>query len=590
MEVSTTSDSPALWNYEVAASFRPDADAVIASGDCVETLRSLPDGFAKLIITSPPYNIGKAYEKTTALDRYLDSLGPAVEQIVRTLAPQGSLCWQVGNYVEDGEVFPLDVYFYHLFKQHGLKLRNRIVWHFEHGLHASKRFSGRYETLLWFTKGDTYTFNLDPVRVPSKYPGKTHFKGAKRGQISGNPLGKNPGDLWAFKERKDFTIFPVESHRVAIGVKPFRDLMNFISIIVRQLVNAAAAVPFDRTATNLAGSDENRINLRQDFLRAAPYQANLIFVGGHPYATITIEKAANEVCVEFGRNRWIFSCPSLAGQDSEHCQVERHRFAVNAQSEGSPFIILLNLMLGFPLPPNIIHQLSIFRRKADSEAAVFPATDTTITDDQAEEIGRLRSETAKIFFVESFLSLALHHSRVAITQKPMIMSVTESFGSDNSFADGTNLHQTLPSIAILEHESLIENPSDIWHIVLQDWETALWNIPNVKANHPEKTLHPCQFPIELVERCVLALTDEGDWVLDPFSGVGSSLLAALKNKRRAFGCEKEAEYVEIAKRRINDLCSGTLRYRQLGKPVYQPTGREKVAQIPLEWQNRGAKA
>jgi len=316
MKISTANENLALWQYKVASSFHPAAEAVIAPGDCLETLRGLPDGFAKLVITSPPYNIGKTYEKATALSHYLESLRPALEQIVRVLSLRGSLCWQVGNYVEAGEVFPLDV-FYPLFKEHGLKLRNRIVWYFEHGLHASKRFSGRYETLLWFTKGDTYTFNLDSVRVPSKYPGKTHFKGEKRGQPSGNPLGKNP--------------------------------------------------------------------------------------------------------------------------------------------------------------------------------------------------------------------------------------------------------------------------SDIWRIVVQDWETALWNIPNVKANHPEKTLHPCQFPIELVERCVLALTDEGDWLLDPFSGVGSALLAALKNKRRAFGCEREAEYVGIAKQRIEDLCSGTLRYRQLGKPVHQPTGREKVSQIPLEW-------
>jgi DNA modification methylase len=313
-----------LWQGDVASSFDPSAEVVIADGDCLTTLRELPGGFAKLIITSPPYNIGKAYEKATALPQYLDSLAPAIEQIVRVLSPEGSLCWQVGNYVADGEVFPLDVYFYHLFKSRGLKLRNRIIWHFAHGLHASKRFSGRYETLLWLTKGDTYTFNLDPVRVPSKYPGKTHFKGEKRGQPSGNPLGKNP--------------------------------------------------------------------------------------------------------------------------------------------------------------------------------------------------------------------------------------------------------------------------SDIWEVVVQDWETALWNIPNVKANHPEKTIHPCQFPIELVERCVLALTSEEDWVLDPFSGVGSALLAALKNKRRAFGCEKEEEYIEIAKQRIADLYSGALPYRQLGKPVHQPTGREKVAQIPMEWRNKEVKA
>jgi DNA modification methylase len=306
-----------LWIQHVADAFSQEVEAVIAPGDCLDTMRTLPDGFAKLIITSPPYNIGKVYEKPTLLSRYLQSLDATLDQLVRLLSTEGSLCWQVGNYIETGEVYPLDIYFYYPFKNRGLKLRNRIIWHFEHGLHASKRFSGRYETLLWFTKSDDYTFNLDPVRVPSKYPGKTHFKGEKYGKPSGNPLGKNP--------------------------------------------------------------------------------------------------------------------------------------------------------------------------------------------------------------------------------------------------------------------------SDVWRIIVHDWETALWNIPNVKANHPEKTIHPCQFPIELVERCILALTNEHDWVFDPFSGVGSAILAALKNKRRAIGCEKEPDYVQIARQRIADLYSGRLRYRQLGKPVYQPTGREKVSQIPPEW-------
>ena len=308
---------------DVASEFRPDADAVIEQGDSLNSLRGLPGGLAKLIITSPPYNLGKAYEKATDLEAYLDTLRPVVDEMARVLSPEGSLCWQVGNYVEKGEIFPLDIYYYQLFKGRGFKLRNRIIWYFEHGLHASKRFSGRYETLLWFTKGDAYTFNLDPVRVASKYPGKTHFKGDRKGLPSGNPLGKNP--------------------------------------------------------------------------------------------------------------------------------------------------------------------------------------------------------------------------------------------------------------------------ADIWRIVTHDFETALWNIPNVKANHPEKTIHPCQFPIELVERCVLALTNEGDWVLDPFSGVGSALLAALKNRRKALGCEKEDEYIRIARQRIDDLASGKLRYRRLGKPVHQPTGREKVAQVPLEWLTKEAK-
>ncbi len=168
------------------------ADIVFAQGDSRDVLAQCPDGFATLIITSPPYNIGKEYETQTKLDRYLNQLHPILKELVRVLSPKGSLCWQVGNYVENSELFPLDIYFYPIFKQMGLQLRNRIIWTFEHGLHCSARFSGRYETLLWFTKSEDYTFNLDAIRVPSKYPGKTNFRpGPKYGLPSGNPLGKN---------------------------------------------------------------------------------------------------------------------------------------------------------------------------------------------------------------------------------------------------------------------------------------------------------------------------------------------------------------------------------------------------------------
>lgn len=184
----------------------------------LDFMRPLKKESMKLIITSPPYNIGKAYERKTGLDSYIREQAGVIAECVRLLHPHGSICWQVGNHVVDGEVFPLDVILYDIFKQHGLKLRNRIIWHFEHGLHCSYRLSGRHETILWFTKSDDYTFELDPIRVPSKYPNKKYFKGPKVGQISGNPLGKNPGDVWVFPNVKNNHVektihpcqFPVE--------------------------------------------------------------------------------------------------------------------------------------------------------------------------------------------------------------------------------------------------------------------------------------------------------------------------------------------------------------------------------------------
>src|SRR3954452_1486864 len=175
---------------------KQQASYKIEQGDAFEKVKSLKPNSIKLTITSPPYNIGKVYEKRTTLQKYLSPFNDFAKALYKATSDEGSLCWEVGNYIENGEVYPLDIYFYDIFKDAGFKLRNRIIWHFEHGLHASHRFSGRYETILWFTKTDNHTFNLDNVRIPSKYPGKTHYKGDKRGLPSGNPLGKNPSDFW----------------------------------------------------------------------------------------------------------------------------------------------------------------------------------------------------------------------------------------------------------------------------------------------------------------------------------------------------------------------------------------------------------
>ena len=83
----------------------------------------------------------------------------------------------------------------------------------------------------------------------------------------------------------------------------------------------------------------------------------------------------------------------------------------------------------------------------------------------------------------------------------------------------------------------------------------------------------------------LALTNEGDWVFDPYVGVGTSLITGLMHNRRVMGSEQEAKYVDIARERLQEYFDGVLPYRPLGKPVYQPTGKEKIAQIPKEWQS-----
>ncbi len=97
------------------------------------------------MVTSPPYNVGKEYEKKKNIDQYVKWQKDVITECVRVLSYKGSICWQVGNYVENGEITPLDILMYGVFKDLGLKLRNRIIWHFGHGLHCQKRLSGRYE-------------------------------------------------------------------------------------------------------------------------------------------------------------------------------------------------------------------------------------------------------------------------------------------------------------------------------------------------------------------------------------------------------------------------------------------------------------
>ncbi len=212
--------------------FDLNANCVLFEGDCLDLLKTIPDNTIKLVVTSPPYNLGKEYETRLHLQKYLDQQKKIITECARVLSDEGSICWQVGNYVDNGRIVPLDIVLYPIFESLGLQLRNRIVWHFGHGLHASKRFSGRYEVVMWFTKSNNYTFNLDPIRVPQKYPQKKHFKGPKKGELSGNPLGKNPSDIWDIPN--------VKSNHIEKTIHPCQFPIELIERLVLSMTNENA--------------------------------------------------------------------------------------------------------------------------------------------------------------------------------------------------------------------------------------------------------------------------------------------------------------------------------------------------------------
>ncbi|ODU11080.1 MAG: modification methylase [Rubrivivax sp. SCN 71-131] len=183
-------------------------------GDCMEALRMMPDASVDLVVSSPPYNIGKEYETKRELEHYLGEQRQVLKECYRVLKPTGSIFWQVGSFADKGTLVPLDVKFFPIFEDLGMLPRNRIVWVRQHGLHATKKFSARHETILWFTKGDQYVFDLDAIRVPQKWQNKKAHRGENKGELTCNPDGKNPGDVWVFQNVKhnheEQTIHPAQ--------------------------------------------------------------------------------------------------------------------------------------------------------------------------------------------------------------------------------------------------------------------------------------------------------------------------------------------------------------------------------------------
>lgn len=229
-------------------------DGKLVHGDCITVIDSIPDNSIDLVFTSPPYFMGKDYDHSMLAEDFLEKISALQDKIFPKLKCGGSLCWQVGNHVRNAVITPLDFLVHQVCAQYPeLKLRNRVIWTFEHGVHAKKRLSGRYETVLWYTKGEHYKFNLDEIRISQKYPGKRYYKGPNRGELSGNPLGKNPGDVWSIPN--------VKANHVEKTAHPCQFPVALVSRFTRALSpkNGTILDPFSgSSSTAIAALETNR--------------------------------------------------------------------------------------------------------------------------------------------------------------------------------------------------------------------------------------------------------------------------------------------------------------------------------------------
>ena len=168
------------------SSIKPVTNTII-HGDTLQTLKKIPSNKINLIITSPSYMLGKEYDREKSLEEYKEYHSDVIKECHRVLTKDGALYWNVAQKPWDGEILPLGAIFYEILKKKKFYLKNWIIWHFEGGLNAKKRLSGRYENILWVVKDkENFVFNLDDIRIPAKW----HMD--KRC----NPKGKNPTDFW----------------------------------------------------------------------------------------------------------------------------------------------------------------------------------------------------------------------------------------------------------------------------------------------------------------------------------------------------------------------------------------------------------
>ena len=162
-------------------------------GDCVDLIPGLCDK-PNLIITSPPYNIGKEYEHISTVESYVEWCSKWMDLIYESSTPAASFWLNLGylSVEAKGKNVPIP---YLLWDKSRFFLLQEVVWNYGAGVAAKKYFSPRNEKFLWYVKDpDAYVFELDRVRDKNvKYPNQK-----KNGVLKCNPLGKNPTDVWEF--------------------------------------------------------------------------------------------------------------------------------------------------------------------------------------------------------------------------------------------------------------------------------------------------------------------------------------------------------------------------------------------------------
>ncbi len=229
-------------------------------GDCRQLLKDVPDASVQLVITSPPYNIGKPYGKykdKIPLNEWEALIDEVTQQVYRILTPNGSFFLNLSPvpFGEGKEILPLPFLGYQIMKQNQFYLRNMITWTFNNMQNCVNRLSGRYENILWGVKDiNNYVFHLDEVRVPFLTKNDKRLVGKQ---------GRNPTDVWYFDRVNNMTKKKLNLSHPTIYPLPM------ISRIIKMSSDVGDTVldPFAGSGTTLLAAkllDRNAIGFELD--------------------------------------------------------------------------------------------------------------------------------------------------------------------------------------------------------------------------------------------------------------------------------------------------------------------------------------
>lgn len=166
--------------------------SLVFNVDCLKTMQKIDFGFVDLTITSPPYNIGKEYEKTITVNDYTAWMQAWIKAVYFLTNRNGALVLNIGYIAIDNIARAIPIP-YLIWDKIDFYLNQEIVWNYGAGVSCKNYLSPRNEKLLWYVKNqDNYTFNLDSIRDKNvKYPNSK-----RNGKSRVNTLGKNPSDVW----------------------------------------------------------------------------------------------------------------------------------------------------------------------------------------------------------------------------------------------------------------------------------------------------------------------------------------------------------------------------------------------------------